>query len=37
MLQIDWIFADCGNRTNVGFADFVVALASAPHESLFST
>lgn len=37
MLQIDWIFADCGDKTKVGFADLVVALANAPHESLFST
>ena len=37
MLQIDWVFADCGNKTKVGFADLVVALANAPHESLFST
>lgn len=37
MLPIDWIFAPCNGKTQVGFADFVVALAQAPHESLFST
>ena len=37
MLPLDWIFAECANRTNVGFQEFVVALAQAPHESLFST
>ena len=37
MLQIDWIFAESGGEKKVGFAEFVVALSRAPHESLFST
>jgi hypothetical protein len=38
MLQIDWIFRQCPGKKKAGnFADFVVALSKAPHESLFST
>ena len=37
MLQIDWVFANYGGSTNVGIRELVVALAAAPHESLFST
>ncbi len=37
MLPIDWIFAPCEGKKTVGFAEFVVALSHAPHESLFST
>ena len=38
MLQIDWIFVECLGKKKAGnFADFVVALSKAPHESLFST
>ena len=37
MLQIDWIFAENGGKEKVGFAEFVVALSKAPHESVFST
>ena len=37
MLQIDWIFASASGKEKCGFAEFVVALSQAPHESLFST
>ena len=37
MLPIDWVFAGTLKKTENGFADFVVALSKAPHESLFST
>ena len=37
MLQIDWVFASYGGSTNIGIRELVVALAAAPHESLFST
>ena len=37
MLQIDWIFAQALGKQKCGFADFVVLLGTAPHESLFST
>ena len=37
MLPIDWIFAPSQKKKNNSFSDFIVALANAPHESLFST
>ena len=37
MLRIDWIFACYGGLKKVGFRELIVALANAPHESLFST
>ena len=37
MLEIDWIFANYRGFTNVGFRELIIALAKAPHESLFRT
>lgn len=37
MLKMDWIFAKYGGFDQVGFRELVLALANAPHESLFAT
>jgi len=37
MLSLDWVHANYRGYTDVGFRELIVALASAPHESLFST
>lgn len=37
MLKLDWLRAGFRGKEKAGFQDFIVALANAPHESLFST
>ena len=35
--MIDWVYKNQGTLDQVGFRELIVAFASAPHESLFST
>ena len=37
VLPVGWVFEGFGGLDKVGFKELVVALANAPHESLFST
>lgn len=37
MLSLDWIHGGYKGYKDVGFKEFIVELANAPHESLFST
>jgi len=37
ILKLNWVYASNKGKEKAGFQDLIVALASAPHESLFST
>lgn len=37
MLSLDWVHASYKGFEVVGFKELILALANAPHESLFST